>query len=69
VELLGLTRAEDALVLVLITVTDRAEDATGNLLAPIVVNLVTMRAAQVVLPTAPVEDLRRPLWAAAPALV
>jgi flagellar assembly factor FliW len=69
VDLLALTRAEDALVLVLITVTDRAEDATANLLAPIVVNLVTMAATQVVLPTAPVEDLRRPLWTAAPALV
>ena len=66
---LELTRAEDALVLVLITVTDRAEDATANLLAPIVVNLNTLRAAQVVLPLAPVEDLRRPLWLAQPALV
>ena len=68
-DLLGLTRAEDALVLVLVTVHDRAEDATANLLAPIVVNVATRVAAQVVLPTAPVEELRRPLWAGAPALV
>ena len=66
---LELTRAEDALVLVLITVTDRAENATANLLAPIVINVHTLLGAQVVLPFAPVEDLRRPLWLAQPALV
>jgi hypothetical protein len=33
------------------------------------VNLTNLRAAQVVLPLAPVEDLRRPLWLAQPALV
>jgi flagellar assembly factor FliW len=66
---LELTRAEDALVLVLVTVAERAEDATANLLAPIVINLTTLRAAQIVLPLAPVEDLRRPLWLAQPALV
>lgn len=66
---LGLTSADDALVLVLVTVADRAEHATANLLAPIVVNVHTLVGAQVVLPQAPVEDLRRPLWTAAPALV
>jgi flagellar assembly factor FliW len=69
VELLGLTSADDALVLVLVTVTGRAEDATANLLAPIIVNVTTMAAAQVVLPTGPLDDLRRPLWVGAPALV
>jgi flagellar assembly factor FliW len=60
---LMLTRAEDALVLVIVTVTDRAEDATANLLAPIVVNVHTNIAAQVVLPNAPIEDLRRSVFA------
>jgi flagellar assembly factor FliW len=68
-EALGLTSAEDALVLVLVTVAERAEDATANLLAPIIVNVHTLVAAQIVLPLAAVEDLRRPLWTAAPALV
>jgi flagellar assembly factor FliW len=66
---LELATADDALVLVLITVAERAEDATANLLAPVVVNVHTLRGAQVVLPDAPVEDLRRPLWLGAPALV
>jgi flagellar assembly factor FliW len=66
---LELTCAEDALVLVIVTVAERAEDATANLLAPIVLNVHTQAAAQVVLSNAPVEDLRRPLWVGAPALV
>jgi flagellar assembly factor FliW len=66
---LELRAAEDALVLVLITVAERAEDATANLLAPLVINVHTLRGAQVVLPDAPVEDLRRPLWLGQPALV
>lgn len=65
---LGLERAEDALVLVIVTVGENAEDATANLLAPIIINVHTLVAAQIALPAAPVEDLRRPLWAKAPAL-
>lgn len=65
---LGLISAEDALVLVIVTVGESAEDATANLLAPIIVNIHTRVAAQVALPTASVEDLRRPLWAREPAL-
>ncbi len=44
---LGLTDAEDALLLVVLTVNDAG--ATANLLAPIVVNQRTRAAAQVVL--------------------
>jgi flagellar assembly factor FliW len=60
---LGLTCAEDALVLVIVTVGDRPEDATANLLAPIVVNVHTLAAGQIVLQGSSVEDLRRPLFA------
>jgi flagellar assembly factor FliW len=66
---LGLTTAEDALVLVIVTIGESAETATANLLAPIVVNIKTRMGAQIVLPEAPVEDLRRPLWTKTPALV
>jgi flagellar assembly factor FliW len=68
-EALDLSTADDALVLVIVTVGESAEDATANLLAPIVVNVHTLRGAQIVLPLAPVEELRRPLWSNAPALV
>lgn len=67
VDALGLRSADDALVLVIVTAGEDATDATANLLAPIVVNVHTRAAAQVVLPTAPMEDLHRPLWAPAPA--
>lgn len=56
---LELTDAADALLLVLLTVGDDVERATANLLAPVVVNQRSLRAAQVV-----VEDdwpLRAPL--------
>ncbi|MCU1373105.1 MAG: Flagellar assembly factor FliW [Actinomycetia bacterium] len=66
---LGLTTAEDALVLVIVTIGESAETATANLLAPVVVNIKTRMGAQIVLPEAPVEDLRRPLWSKTPALV
>jgi len=66
---LGLHEADDALILVIVTVGEEAEDATANLLAPIVVNVHTLVAAQIALPDAPVDDLRRPLWHAEPALV
>ena len=47
-ERLGLTDADDALLLVVLTVGARVEDSTANLLAPVVVNRTTRRAAQVV---------------------
>jgi flagellar assembly factor FliW len=49
VEALELTAAEDALVLVIVTPGATAAEATANLLAPVVVNVRTRRAAQVVL--------------------
>lgn len=49
VEQLRLTRAEDALLLVIVTPGSGAHDATANLLAPVVVNLATREAAQVLL--------------------
>jgi flagellar assembly factor FliW len=56
---LGLVDPEDALLLVVLTVTDDAFTATANLLAPVVLNQRTRVAAQIVL----VEDwpLRAPL--------
>lgn len=49
-ERLSLTRAEDAVVFAVVTLRDRPEDSTVNLLGPIVVNRFTHEAAQVVLP-------------------
>jgi len=46
---LGLTTAEDALVLVVLTVGRDAASTTANLLAPIVINARTRAAAQVIL--------------------
>ena len=66
---LGLEAAEDALILVIVTVGERPEDATANLLAPIVVNVHTRASAQIVLPMAPVDDLRRPLFTVPASLV
>lgn len=60
---LGLTGAEDALVLVIITVTDKPEDATANLLGPIVLNTRTRTGAQVVLADSG-HSTRTPLVAA-----
>src|SRR2546428_4279655 len=62
VEALGLRQAEDALLLAIVTVGEHVEDAIANLMAPIVVNIHTLAAAQVVLTDAPAADLRRPLW-------
>ena len=50
-ERLGLGVADDAIVLAVVTLRDRPEDATLNLLGPIVVNRHTHEAAQIVLPT------------------
>ena len=50
-ERLGLGEADDAIVLAVVTLRDRPEDATLNLLGPIVVNRHSHEAAQIVLPT------------------
>lgn len=64
---LGLTQADDALVLVIVNVPDRAEDSTVNLLGPLVINRHTRRGMQAVLNEA--WSTRHPLFAgtAAPA--
>ncbi|MEX2254443.1 MAG: flagellar assembly protein FliW [Acidimicrobiia bacterium] len=49
VERLALERADDALILVMVTVGKAARDATANLLGPIVVHQQTLDAEQVVL--------------------
>jgi flagellar assembly factor FliW len=51
-ERLGLGEASDAVVFAVVTLRDRPEDSTLNLLGPIVVNRFTHDAAQVVLPSA-----------------
>ena len=50
-ERLGLRVPDDAIVLAVVTLRDRPEEATLNLLGPIVVNRHTHEAAQIVLPT------------------
>lgn len=57
---LGLHDPDDAVVLVVVTVGERAADATANLLAPIVIHRTTRAAAQVVLAGSGF-DLRAPL--------
>src|SRR5436190_15006117 len=49
-ERLSLASSEDAVVFAVVTLRDRPEDSTLNLLGPIVVNRFTHEAAQVVLP-------------------
>ena len=61
VEALGLTAADDAILLVILTLGDRPEDATANLLGPIVINRRTRQAAQVVVGDG--WDTRQPLAA------
>jgi flagellar assembly factor FliW len=51
-ERLSLSQAEDAVVFAVVTLRDRPEDSTLNLLGPIVVNRFSHEAAQVVLPSA-----------------
>ena len=46
---LGLGRADDALLLVIVTVAEQPADSTANLLGPIVVNRHSRLAAQAVL--------------------
>jgi flagellar assembly factor FliW len=64
-ERIGLTDAADAIVVTIVTTGERPQDATANLLAPIVINARTLEAAQVVLHD-DLDQLRRPLF---PALV
>ena len=59
-ERLGLSEADDALMLVILTVEKPPESATANLMGPIVVNKNTLDAAQVVLADSGYE-LRAPL--------
>ena len=59
---LQLDRPEDALVLVMITVGDRAEEATANLLGPLVINTARRLGAQIVAAEAdPTRGTRVPL--------
>jgi flagellar assembly factor FliW len=46
---LGLTSADDALILTVLTVGAEPVDTTANLLAPIVINVLTRSAVQVIL--------------------
>ena len=62
-ERLGLGVSDDAIVLAVVTLRDRPEEATLNLLGPIVVNRHTHEAAQVVLPTTS-YSVRAPLTVA-----
>lgn len=59
-ERLDLTSADDALILAIVTVPEKVQDATANLAAPIVVNRHTRQALQTVLSDS-VVDLRAPL--------
>ena len=59
-ERLGLVVADDAIILAVVTLRDRPDEATLNLLGPIVVNRHTHEAAQVVLPTT-TYSVRAPL--------
>jgi len=57
---LELRGADDALLVVIITLGDRPQEATANLLGPIVINRHTLHGAQLVLPNAEL-DVRTPL--------
>jgi flagellar assembly factor FliW len=52
VTLLGLGAADEALVLMIVTLGDKPEDATANLLGPLVINTRTREGLQIVLPEA-----------------
>ena len=61
-ERLGLESAEDAVVLVILTVAERIEQTTANLMAPVVINRHTGEAVQALLVTSG-YDIRTPLVA------
>ncbi len=46
---LGITSAEDVMILLVLTAGDSLTNTTANLIAPVLVNTVTRRAAQVIL--------------------
>jgi flagellar assembly factor FliW len=50
VSLLDLQSADEALVLMIVTLGERPEDATANLLGPVVINTRTREGMQAVLP-------------------
>lgn len=60
--LIGLDKAEDAMVLLVISPGETAAEATANLLAPIVVDISTRRAGQLVLHSSDLP-IRAPLAA------
>jgi len=60
VDRLGITDADDVMVLVIVTPGTSPGDATANLLGPVVVNRHTLQAAQVVQASAD-ADVRVPL--------
>lgn len=64
-ERLEVEHPSDVLVLVIVNGSDRPEDATANLLAPLVLNVRTRVGAQVVL-RADLHQVRRPLFALLP---
>ncbi|MCW2613097.1 MAG: hypothetical protein JWN08_91 [Frankiales bacterium] len=66
VEELGLETADDALLLVVLTLGDTVDQATANLQAPVVINQRTRVAAQVLLGKGE-HSLRQPLRSADPA--
>ena len=59
-ERLGVTRAEDALVFVILTVAEQIEHTTANLMAPVIVNRHTGDALQALL-VASSYEIRTPL--------
>jgi len=64
VERLGIESVDDVLVLCIVTVPDKVEDATINLQCPVVVNTATLMGAQVVLVKS-AHDMRTPLFGGA----
>jgi flagellar assembly factor FliW len=63
---LGIVDPADAMILVIVNSGDRPEEATVNLLAPLVVNVGTGLAAQIVL-RGELAQVRRPLFDLVPA--
>ena len=61
-ERLGIHETEDTLSLVILTLGETPQEATANLLAPLVINRHTGHAAQVVLPASDLST-REPLAA------
>lgn len=59
-ERLGLTSSDDVLVFVILTVAERVEHTTANLMAPVVVNRHTGEAVQALLVSSG-YDIRTPL--------